>query len=480
MRLQILDYQQRRGVSRHAAAWGELSCWHRGRHAGASRCGIHGRRRCRERSRGGRPGQGAPRSRRSGRGSRCGGRRPDSPRGARRPVRVTPCQAGTPCAILAGGPGSHPDAVPREERLEAPPFLGGGSGALARASRRTGGTTMRAKWLVSVILVSLVALAGLDPALAQTKWKGVATQPAPPAVRAVDVAGRGARQAHERPGQAGRRQPARAGPHRLRAGARHPRRPRGRRRRASSTYVAGDVPAVEGVDLPGLFPDFDTSVKAHVAFMPAIKKHEDKLGRRRPGRATCGPSQYIFSRKPVRSPADLKGLKVRVYGTAQTEFARALGHGARLASRSPRRTRRSSAGTVDAAITGTYPGFALKFYEVTQVPGRRQPRSRRRHLRGEQADVGQALARLRAPLTKLGEEFSERGWEIGRRTTAGRHRQEQGEGHGDHPDHARPWRPPSGTSVTKVVLPSWIKRAGPDAKATFNQYLAPHSGITLP
>jgi hypothetical protein len=34
--------------------------------------------------------------------------------------------------------------------------------------------------------------------------------------------------------------------------------------------------------------------------------------------------------------------------------------------------------------------------------------------------------------------------------------------------------------VTRVVIPSWIKRGGPDAKATFNQYVAPHSGITLP
>ncbi len=44
------------------------------------------------------------------------------------------------------------------------------------------------------------------------------------------------------------------------------------------SYVAGDVPSLEGVDLPGLFPDFEASVKAHVAFMPAIKKNEDKLG----------------------------------------------------------------------------------------------------------------------------------------------------------------------------------------------------------
>ena len=34
--------------------------------------------------------------------------------------------------------------------------------------------------------------------------------------------------------------------------------------------------------------------------------------------------------------------------------------------------------------------------------------------------------------------------------------------------------------MTKVVLPNWLKRAGPDAKPIFNQYLAPFSVLTLP
>jgi TRAP-type C4-dicarboxylate transport system substrate-binding protein len=39
------------------------------------------------------------------------------------------------------------------------------------------------------------------------------------------------------------------------------------------TYVAGDLPVIEAVDLPGLYPDLETSVKAHQAFMPAVKKY---------------------------------------------------------------------------------------------------------------------------------------------------------------------------------------------------------------
>jgi hypothetical protein len=82
-------------------------------------------------------------------------------------------------------------------------------------------------------------------------------------------------------------------------------------------------------------------------------------------------------------------------------------------------------------------------------------------------------------LRKLGDEFSERGWEIGRKTDkAGIDRnREKGVGF-------IPLTPEMAAAtkevLTKVVLPSWLKRSGPDARMVFDQYLAPHSGITLP
>jgi TRAP-type C4-dicarboxylate transport system substrate-binding protein len=84
-----------------------------------------------------------------------------------------------------------------------------------------------------------------------------------------------------------------------------------------------------------------------------------------------------------------------------------------------------------------------------------------------------------AALKKLGEEFSERGWEIGRRTDK--------EGIDRNREKGMEFIPvtPAMTAVAKdtlmrVVLPNWLKRAGPDGKPVFNQYPAPHTGITLP
>lgn len=242
-------------------------------------------------------------------------------------------------------------------------------------------------------------------------------------------------------------------------------------------YVAGDVPVIEGVDLPGLFPDLDTSVKAHIGFMAAIKKHEDKLG----GVVLGGylwPGQYLFSKKPVRGPEDLKGLKVRVYGTAQTEFARALGMEPVSIPFAEVYTALER-GTVDAGITGTYPGFALKWYEVTKYI----------------VDIGHGpvagtfvmskrtwdklTPELRATLTTLGQEFSERGWEVGRRTT--KEGIDKNREKGMEIIALTPAMASATKDVTsKVVVPSWIKRAGPDGKAIFNQFLAPYAGFSIP
>jgi len=335
---------------------------------------------------------------------------------------------------------------------------------------------MRVKWLTALVLVSLAAFTSFDDGAAQQKWKAVATsRPTPQFGLWTWLAEELDKRTN---GQV--KLEVTSLPELGLTGFELVRVTRAGLVDISDVilaYVAGDVPIIEGVDLPGLFPDLDTSVKAHVAFMPAIKKAEDKLG----GIVLGGymwPGQYIFSRKPVKSPADLKGLKVRVYGTAQTEFARALGMEPVSIAFAETYTALER-GTVDAAFTGTYPGFALKFYEVTKylVDVNHGP------VAGALVVSKKTWDRLspdhRALLTKLGDEFSLRGWEIGRRTT-----QEGIDKNREKGMELIPSTPAMAAAtkdvVGKVVIPSWLKRAGPDGKAVFNQYLAPFSGITLP
>jgi TRAP-type C4-dicarboxylate transport system substrate-binding protein len=333
---------------------------------------------------------------------------------------------------------------------------------------------MRAKWLAVGALASLMVM-NVDPAPAQTKWKAVATsRPTPQFALWTWLA-----EELDKRTKGQTKLDVISLPELGLTGFELVRVTRTGLVDISDiilAYVAGDVPVIEGVDLPGLFPDLETSVKAHVGFMAAIKKHEEQLG----GIVLGGylwPGQYLFSRKPVRGPADFKGLKVRVYGTAQAEFARALGMEPVSIAFAETYTALER-GTVDAAFTGSYPGFALKFYEVTKylVDVNHGPVAGTCVVSKRTWD--RMSPEMRATLTRLGEEFSARGWEIGRRTTA--------EGLAKNREKGMelvPITPAVATAtreaVTNVVVPSWTKRAGADAKAIFNQYIAPYSGITL-
>jgi len=105
-----------------------------------------------------------------------------------------------------------------------------------------------------------------------------------------------------------------------------------------------------------------------------------------------------------------------VYGTAQAEFARALGMEPVSIAFAEVYTALER-GTVDAGFTGTYSGYALKWYEVTRylVDVNHGPNSGA--LVVSKRSWERLAPELQGVLRKLGEEFSERAWEVGRRTT---------------------------------------------------------------
>ena len=243
------------------------------------------------------------------------------------------------------------------------------------------------------------------------------------------------------------------------------------------TYVSGDVPLIEGVDLPGFFSfdEFDKSRKAHVDWHRVMKANEGKLGGVFLG--SYGYAyQVLFSRKPVQSLSDLKGMKIRVFGAAQTDFVRALGAepvSLAVAEVYPALER----GTVDAAITGTIAGFNLKWYEVTKhmVDLQMGPVmigfvASKRSWDRVPADVKQALE-------GLGKELTEKGWDLAKSST-----QEGIDGNKQRGmtwvSFKPEWQGAIRDAVQKSVLPNWVKRAGDDGKKAFNEVLAPVVGFT--
>jgi TRAP-type C4-dicarboxylate transport system substrate-binding protein len=243
------------------------------------------------------------------------------------------------------------------------------------------------------------------------------------------------------------------------------------------TYVAGDVPILEGVDLPGLFPDFDTSVRAHDAFMPVLKRYEDKIGGIVLG-LYYWPQQVLWSRKPVRNLDDLKGMNIRVYGTAQTEMLKALGAVPVSIPLAEVYTALEQ-GTVDGGITGTYTGYALKWYEVSKYQIEMNLGPAIGTLTVSNKTWESLTPELREILMQLGREFTQKGIEVGRRTTRegiDKSREKGVEYVNPGPQFLDATR----QAVVDVVIPGWVKRAGANAKGVFNQYVAPHAGYMIP
>jgi TRAP-type C4-dicarboxylate transport system substrate-binding protein len=241
--------------------------------------------------------------------------------------------------------------------------------------------------------------------------------------------------------------------------------------------VSGEVPIIEGVDLPGLFKDFATSEQAHLAWHEVIKKHESKLGAVFLG-SYGWASQVLYSRKPIREVKDLKGVKARVFGTAQADFLRALGAEpvsiavAEVYSALER-------GAVDAAITGTIAGYNLKWYEVTKYMVDLQMGPAMGTLLVSRRTWDRLTPDVRTVLEELGREFTRRGWDMARQTTQ--------EGIDRNRDKGMEWIATSPAmaaaireATTRQVVPGWLKRAGPDAQGVFNQYIGPAAGIALP
>ncbi|MBI4242243.1 MAG: TRAP transporter substrate-binding protein DctP [Candidatus Rokubacteria bacterium] len=245
------------------------------------------------------------------------------------------------------------------------------------------------------------------------------------------------------------------------------------------TYVSGDVPLIEGVDLPGLFSleEFDKSHKAHLAWHKVMKANEAKLGGVFIG-SYAYAHQVLYSRKPIRDLADLKGMKVRVFGAAQTDFIKALG--AEPVSLPVAEVYTAlDRGTVDAAVTGTIAGFSLKWYEVTRYMVDLQIGPVMIGLVVSKKSWDRLSPDLRKALEEVAAEVTRKGWELARTSTTDGI--EGNKTKGMQWIAFRPeWKAVIREAVQKSVLPGWAKRAGADGKTAFNEVLASFTGLTVP
>lgn len=130
------------------------------------------------------------------------------------------------------------------------------------------------------------------------------------------------------------------------------------------SYMAGEAPQFESLDLPGLTADIDQQRAMADALRPELetvmaKRFNVKL-------LSMAPIalQVLYCNKPVASLQDLSGLKVRTFNRSMAELVEGLGGQSvniPFAEVVPAMDR----GVADCAITGTSAGNTARWWEVT-------------------------------------------------------------------------------------------------------------------
>ncbi|MDR1709243.1 MAG: TRAP transporter substrate-binding protein [Candidatus Accumulibacter sp.] len=130
------------------------------------------------------------------------------------------------------------------------------------------------------------------------------------------------------------------------------------------SYMAGDNPINEAIDLAGLAPDVKVARQVTEAFEPIYAKFYGGAPKVKVLGISTYPAQVLFCNAEVRSLADLKGKKVRTGGRSQAEFVESIGASSvTLAFGEVVPALQNK--VVDCAITGSLSGYSAKWYEVS-------------------------------------------------------------------------------------------------------------------
>jgi TRAP-type C4-dicarboxylate transport system substrate-binding protein len=244
-------------------------------------------------------------------------------------------------------------------------------------------------------------------------------------------------------------------------------------------YVAGELPMLEILEIPGIFPDPETAKRAILAWKP----HEAKILEERANAVLLAmavyPDQAIFSKRPVRRLEDFKGLKTRVHSVALASLVAGL-EGEPLTVAFAEVYTALERGTLDAGISGTKPGLGLRWYEVTKyLVG---PISMRPHV---------ALAINRNIWKRLPKELQVVLKEEAESIVEGKAfeaievwNQEGIDKNVEKGMEHQPFAPEVQAAIKEIlrtkVVPDWVRRAGSQQAAQrFNEIIAPLVGFTV-
>ena len=251
--------------------------------------------------------------------------------------------------------------------------------------------------------------------------------------------------------------------------------------------MAGDDPVFEGCDLAGITTDTETARKACDVWKPVMEAAMREKFNSRLVALGNNPPIVFWCNRPITGLDDLKGLKVRVFNTTQSDFVSAVG-ATTVTMAFGEVVPALQRGVVDCALTGTLSGNTAGWPEVAThlYP---LPMGWSIYYTAVNNDSWEGWApEVQAFFEKESAELEDMNWAIGQQAT------DQGVNCniGNDPctlgnkgkmtlvpitdaDEAK-----RAEVVQEVVLVKWGKRCGKDCAAKWNETVGKVVGLTIP
>ena len=249
-------------------------------------------------------------------------------------------------------------------------------------------------------------------------------------------------------------------------------------------YVGGEYPAVEVQYLWGLWPSHEVHYNVQTAIFDDIQKIiDDATG------ATVwshnwipGDDQMFFSGKALKTLEDFEGLKTRSHSAALSDWINGMGAEAQFVAFAEVYSALER-GILDAGVTGASPGFAQRWYEVTDYMNgglysfnsttnvinktvwEKLPADLKAIMIEEGAKLELEALRIAAIQNKMG---------IARNVKAGLEHVEFSDELNEHSFNV---------AAKQFVVPAWVKRVGgpdhPTVTEIFNKKVGPEVGLEI-
>ena len=247
-------------------------------------------------------------------------------------------------------------------------------------------------------------------------------------------------------------------------------------------YVAGELPALEIQYLFGLYTERSQQFEATVEMLPDIEQLliDDTGGYPINVNWHNGDDIFLFTKKPLKLPEDVQGMKTRAFGTSISDWIKGMGGEPQFLAFTEVYTALERA-ILEAGVTGGDAGYGQRWYEVTGYingPLTSWPSSHN-VINGNvwaaiPADLQEIMkeeaAKLELEALRLGSIQNELG--LQKNIDAGLIYVEFGPEMRAHSDAA----------VLNEVVPNWVDRVGgPDAHfvAVFNRAIGPVVGLNI-